>query len=94
MEDNVQDTCITEEELMDIVTCLNEDIYEHFDTDYDGEIYCEYRTIGNASCIEFLGMQIWCSENEGYEVAGEDILNSANALLDKVKSLPSFKYSE
>ena len=93
-ENDTKVILITEKELIDIVCNLNDDIYDHFDVNYDGGIYFEYRTIGNASIITFLGLTIWCSEEEGYEITPEDIISSANALIDQIKSIPRLKYSK
>jgi len=81
---------ISESTLLDIVNTLNEDIYEQVDTDYEGEIYFEYQTIGVASVISFLGYAIWSSEGDGTDVTPQSIVDSANKLLAKVKGLAAF----
>jgi len=80
---------ISEDNIRDIVSYLNDELYEKID-DYDGEICFEYRTIGVASIIEFLGFQVWGSENEGYEVTAQDIVNNVNKLLKLVQDLGRF----
>lgn len=85
---------LTEEQLRNITWHLNDEMWSKMGEDYDGEIYFEYRSIGVATVIEFLGVAIWSSENEGHNVTSESIVDSANELLNKVKNLKRFAYMD
>jgi len=85
---------ITEKEIIELVNDLNCDLFEKFEKlgeDYDGEVMLEYRTIGVASSVMFLGYQIWCSENEGWEITIQDIVDNVNKLIKMVTKLGKFK---
>jgi len=81
---------ISEDNIRDIVSHLEDELFEKLGEDYDGEIFFAYGSIGVASNLEFLGYQIWDSEDDGYEITAQDIVDKVNKLLKLVQDLGRF----
>jgi len=98
MDENIQDVQdgqdiqrITEQDIIELVNNLNCNMFEKWGEDYDGEVIFEYRTIGVAASIMFLGYRVWGSEEEGYEIKIQDIVDNVNKLIKMVTKLGEFK---
>jgi hypothetical protein len=48
-------------EIEKVLTSINDDIYNIYD---DGEILLSLKTNGYCEILEFLGVVIWCSDND------------------------------
>ncbi len=61
---------MTPEEIIDIISKLNMEIWEAIGLEYEGAVF-EYKSVGYTSLVEFLGNRIWFEDEDEREFQGD-----------------------